>query len=1038
MQVRSKIKLLLLFVITIFIAVTVYLQQSITKETEALLHEKLIETKEKEAPRLLELNASYMKSYNYDYSVWDQAVDFVTGKKPISWGDEELKGSLSNYKIDYIWVVDAAGKKVYTTTTRANLVQKQLEIPNEDFVADLSKTKSKSFFINHNNALTEVFVGGITPTSDKNRNLNPVGYLIFGRIVDSVYMSNLKSLSPEITFAVTEKTEVESISTKTGELNYSIPIKNFGGKNIASFSVSRSYPVLSKYQLFLNRYLISFTVFIVILGFLFYLSSQKMLLKPLYALWTSLKNNNVQKLQTYIGKKDEFGQLSTLMSNFFSQKRELELEIETRKKSEEELVQALIEKKSEQTERVKTQDFLEQQQAILQLNIQNSDLHFKDKLKEIIALAAKTIKCERVGIWRYHDRKSSINAVVHYTLSKNEFANGMIAYEQDYPTYFQHLKKEVLIVANDARNNPITKEFLNDYLIPEGITSMIDVPIRSGKKVIGVICCEHVGPQREWTLSEQVFMQSIADIITLNYEQEERRKAEEQLVKDQIRFEETQELAHIGTWEFDFFTQNVLWSKEMFKIFDLENTPSEKLFEAYREKLHKDDLKTFDQAILDLMEKQVAYTVESRIICKNGDVKNILAIGEVIKSKHQQKIIGLRGTVQDITKQKQAALAKSDFLSCMSHEIRTPINGVIGIANLLQDEELNERQQEYVKTLNFSAQHLSTVVSDILDFSKIESGHMTFEKVSFNLEKNCRYVFDLFANKAAEKNLTYKFIPSPVKEFSLYGDYVRLNQVLSNLLSNAIKFTETGGVTFGYNAIEDDTDKIAVIFSIKDTGIGISKSQEKNIFESFTQASENITRQYGGTGLGLTISKKLVELQHGKISVNSKEGEGSEFIVQLSFDKHVYVKKPLNALTTADKDQMKKLPGMKILIAEDNKTNAMVLSRFLGKWDIESQIAKNGQEVLDILEMNSFDMILMDIQMPLMDGIEATSRIRKMEDTETKNIPIVAFTADASIDTHRSLLKNGFNHCVTKPFSPEQLFNFLRKNHFNNVETLTV
>jgi CheY-like chemotaxis protein len=365
----------------------------------------------------------------------------------------------------------------------------------------------------------------------------------------------------------------------------------------------------------------------------------------------------------------------------------------------------------------------------------------------------------------------------------------------------------------------------------------------------------------------------------------------------------------------------------------------------------------------------------------------------------------------------------------MSHEIRTPINGVVGIANLLMEEDLTRRQKEYVRTLNFSAQHLATVVSDILDFSKIESGHMVFEKVSFNLEKNCQYVFNLFANKAAEKNIAFNFIPAHLKAYSLYGDYVRLNQVLSNLLSNAIKFTDKGSVDFSYSIDEDSGDKVKVSFRVKDTGIGIPEENQKQIFDSFTQADETITRQYGGTGLGLTISKKLVEMQGGTISLTSARGKGSEFVVQMLFDKHVYKKDAMPVITTAEKNQNKDLNGMKILVAEDNNINAMVLTRFLTKWNIESKVAQDGSEALKMLETETFDIILMDIQMPNVDGIEATKIIRQSKNENLKNIMVVAFTADASVDNHRELLKIGFDHCMTKPFNPETLFAFLKKNY---------
>ena len=1031
MKVRTQLALILCLVLLSIAAITFLLKISIRTETRILLQDKLIEAKNKDVQKILQLNSSEVKGYSIDYSTWDQMVDFVSGKKDSAWAKEELDNALSNYKVDYVWVLDSNARGYYNSNIDKKFPAKGLHISNSQLKEGLEENSLRSFFIKQNDAVTEIFSAPILPTKDKNKKPKPKGYLLLGRTVDSVYMSALKNISPEIDFSFVsgENAYTNYTNPNNGEMRFSLPLQAFNGSTLAAFNISKNYPVVKGYQQYLTRYLLLFIALIVLIGFVFYHVAKGLLLSPLFSLSEALKNNNAESLTGYNQKKNEFGDLSRLITSFFIQNKKLEQEIETRKKSENDLYRALEEKYTAQSEKIKADEFLEKQQVMLKLNSSTADSTIDTVLKEIIALSAKTIKCERVGIWLYNKNASSIAADYIYKLSNDEYINGGVAYEKDYPIYFKHLKKDILIIANDACADTATAEFAEDYLIPQGITSMLDVPIRSGTKVIGVVCYEHVGPKREWTISEQVFARSLSDIIALNFEREERTKAEEQLRKNQVRFEETQELAQIGSWEFNFFTNEVVWSKEMYRIYELENIPAGQLFETYRKKIHPDDIQRFDHAVKKLIDKGGSNSVECRLVLKNGDVKHIRSIAEAIKSPGQGKVIGLRGTVQDITKQQQAAMAKSEFLSCMSHEIRTPINGVIGIANLLMEEELTEKQKEYINTLNFSAQHLSTVVSDILDFSKIESGHMSFERVSFNLEKNCHNIFSLFSQKATEKNIGLNFRPFHIENYSLYGDYVRLNQVLSNLLSNAIKFTEKGSVELSYYIKEENNDNVTVSFSVKDSGIGVSEKQQKQIFESFSQADETITRQYGGTGLGLTICKKLVELQGGNISVKSKPGEGSEFIVELTFDKHVYKENTITKITTAEKNQVKDLSGMKILVAEDNKVNAMVLTRFLTKWNIESKVAKDGSEALDFLNTETFDIVLMDIQMPNIDGIEATKLIRQSEKETYKNIPVVAFTADASVDTHKELLKIGFNHCMTKPFNPEVLFSFLKKSY---------
>ncbi len=506
-----------------------------------------------------------------------------------------------------------------------------------------------------------------------------------------------------------------------------------------------------------------------------------------------------------------------------------------------------------------------------------------------------------------------------------------------------------------------------------------------------------------------------------------KKSAEEKILKSERAFEEAQELAQIGSWELNFFDNVPAWSKQMFKIFELDGTPTELVYEAFRKKIHRADSLLVDEFIKNIFEKNIVAAIEVRIQDHNNSTKYINILGRPLTTKRSGKVIGVRGTAQDVTKQKIAALAKSNFLSTMSHEIRTPINGVIGITNLLLEEDLTESQKEYVDVLNFSSQQLLTIVSDILDFSKIEAGNFTFEKVSFNMEEVCSNIFKLFKTKAKEKGIRYEFVPCEIKSFSLYGDYVRLGQILSNLLSNAVKFTEHGAVELSYTIVNENENNIRLMFLVKDSGIGIPQGFQKKIFDSFSQADETVTRQYGGTGLGLTISKKLVELQGGNISLESVHGKGSVFGVELSFDKHIYSSAETTAEVIVPRAKNDSLKGMKILVAEDNAINAMVIIRFLQKWQIESKLVSNGSDAVAILQNQYFDLVLMDLQMPLLDGREATKQIRESQDHQIKTTKIIALTADALVDSRRSLLKNGFDDCVTKPFNPDDLFKILQR-----------
>lgn len=512
--------------------------------------------------------------------------------------------------------------------------------------------------------------------------------------------------------------------------------------------------------------------------------------------------------------------------------------------------------------------------------------------------------------------------------------------------------------------------------------------------------------------------------IKLQEEIAERKRAEAQILQSQALYEEAQAIAQVGSWEFNLSNSELHWSKETYRIFELENCPDEQLHRAWREQCHPVDLIKLDEAIQNTLNTGEQFYVEHRAMFKDGRVKYIACIGEAIKDGEGQ-IVGLKGTDQDVTPQKQAAIAKSEFLASMSHEIRTPINGVIGIANLLMEEQLSPAQRGYLDTLKFSAQHLSSIVSDILDFSKIESGKLVFERIPFDLSKVTSHVVRLFENSAKDKAIALTFVPDSRIKDLLIGDYFRLSQVLSNVLSNAIKFTDKGSVELAYTLMEETKSSVLVKFTVKDTGVGISEEQLEQIFEDFTQADVSTSRKYGGTGLGLSISKKLIEQQGGSISVESRLGQGSIFSVEMKYDKQEL--SPSASVPDLPEAQPMNLQGMTFLIAEDNNVNALVLTAVLKKWGAKYTLAQDGQEAIDWMKKDDFDAIIMDIQMPNVDGKEATQVIRQFSDDRKRNIPIIAFTAEASVEFHEEYLNSGFNDCVTKPFRPEQLYKVLKK-----------
>jgi PAS domain S-box-containing protein len=376
-------------------------------------------------------------------------------------------------------------------------------------------------------------------------------------------------------------------------------------------------------------------------------------------------------------------------------------------------------------------------------------------------------------------------------------------------------------------------------------------------------------------------------------------------------------------------------------------------------------------------------------------------------------------------KAEEAAQSKQLFMSTMSHEIRTPLNEVIGITNLLLQGNPREDQMDYIRTLKFSGNHLLTLVNDVLDFNKMESGKIVFEQAQFNLSDFLDEIMRSYSYRSKAKELSFEIKKASNLPDEVIGDQIRLNQILSNLLSNALKFTNKGGITVNIRELKRSGNQSSLEFSVTDTGIGIAADKHSMIFESFTQATSDTTRHFGGTGLGLAICKKLIELQGGTIDIKSEPGKGSTFSFILSFG----VSENSKQKEVADgPESFRGLEGKKILVAEDNKINFFVANKFLVGWGVKVTHVENGQLALEALEKDDFDLILMDLHMPVMDGIEATRIIRNSGDERVRNMPIVALTAAIMSESHDKIDDLNINDYVLKPFKPYDLFDRIRKH----------
>ncbi|MGL6072082.1 ATP-binding protein, partial [Craterilacuibacter sp.] len=506
----------------------------------------------------------------------------------------------------------------------------------------------------------------------------------------------------------------------------------------------------------------------------------------------------------------------------------------------------------------------------------------------------------------------------------------------------------------------------------------------------------------------------------------ERKQMEASLLQANERLALAQEAGRVGVFDLDLASGVNYWTPQLEKMFGLAPGEFAGTLSAWQALLHPDDrdaaLRHFARA---LKGEHDTFEDDWRIVQPSGDERWLHVNARILRDDHGMPVraIGVNVDVNDLVSAREAAResarVKADFLANMSHEIRTPMNAIIGMTHLALSTDLSARQRDYLDKIALSSRHLLGIINDILDFSRVESGKLTLEAVPFALSAVLDNVRNLLGERASSKQLALRTEVAADVPAMLLGDPLRLGQILINYTGNAIKFTGAGEVVIRVQLDDEEGDKVALLLSVTDTGIGLSPDECGRLFQPFEQADASTTRQYGGTGLGLAISRRLAGLMGGEVGVDSEQGKGSTFWARVWLaraQEGTQLSQPIPAPAGVGP----LLAGARILLAEDNALNQQVACELLTHAGAVVEVAEDGQAALTLVQQKPFDLVLMDMQMPVMDGLAATRAIRALPGLAA--LPILAMTASAMPADRALCIAAGMNDHIVKPIEPAILY----------------
>ncbi|MDP4490377.1 PAS domain S-box protein [Pseudoalteromonas piscicida] len=629
----------------------------------------------------------------------------------------------------------------------------------------------------------------------------------------------------------------------------------------------------------------------------------------------------------------------------------------------------------------------------------------KMKFERFVNLAPIGIAVNTLKDGTFHYVNNEFNRMTGYSV---EELNNTDYWQITPPKYQEEEQKQLINLKEQGRYGPYKKE----YIHKSGRTFPV---LLSGIRVT-----DENGEDSIWSVIQDISPQKKAE--------EQLRIARNKADSMALRMQLANNSAQIGVWEWDLVTNELIWDELMFKLYGISEVQFTKVYDAWANAVHPDDIEFASAQLQAAIAGTGVYEPEFRVIHPNGAVRTIKASAEVIRENG--KAIKVVGVNYDVTEKieameisetaRQAAehssKAKSDFLANMSHEIRTPMNAILGGLQLLENANLEPDLEKILANAVYSAKSLLTIINDILDYSKIESNKIELESTEISILEILESVkYDLDA-LVSNKGIDFAVIVDDSFEDGWLGDLVRVKQIVLNLASNAVKFTNNGEVKIVVSC-RTYNDKKAVYLSVQDSGIGMNEDAQKRIFDRFSQADTSTTRKYGGTGLGMSITVSLIKLMNGNINLISEAGKGTNVDIILPLERAKNLSKPAHKKSFTPPN----LENTHILIAEDNKINQVLIKTMLKETNATYVIVENGILALEALKEKAFDLILMDIHMPFMDGVGAIKAIRK----EGNLTPAIALTANVMVEDVKHYMEIGFNAHIAKPIELPVLYGTL-------------